>query len=100
MERGTEEQLKETLAEFVKEALSEGKVREADVTDGKTAFGSEKHVKDLERRISELTPWRDRQKKGSDARANYSRIINRLKGELASARRQAAKVAVKSIGGK
>lgn len=76
--------------------LVERRVREADVSDGsRVPHGSSKHVKDLEIRIGSLVSWRDRQKRGSEARANYSRLIQRLKGELASARRAAAKQAVK-----
>jgi len=70
----------------------ERRVREADVSDGsRVPHGSSKHVKDLETRIRSLTTWRDRQKRGSEARANYSRLIQRLKGELASAKRASAK---------
>lgn len=100
MDRGIKDQLKEVLTEFVGEVMEEGRVREADVTGGKATFGSDKHIKDLESRISSLVPWRDRQRKGTDARANYSRIITRLKGELAAARRQAAKQAPTSKEGK
>lgn len=80
-----------TLAEFI-ELVVEAKVREADVSDGsRVPHGSSKHVKDLEARIAGLVTWRDKQKRGSEARANYSRLISRLKGELASAKRAAAK---------
>lgn len=86
--RTTEVQL---LKEIVELTL-EQRVREADVSDGsRVLHGSSKHVKDLEARIKSLSVWRDRCKKGSDARANYARIIQRLKGELASAKRTAAK---------
>lgn len=71
-------------------------MREADVSDGKRVeFGSEKHISDLEKRISGLVMWRDKQRRGSEARANYARIINKLKAELASARKAAAKKAAK-----
>jgi hypothetical protein len=66
--------------------------READIDDGtRVPHGSRKHVKDLERRIANMTAWRDKQKRGSESRANYARLINRLKAELASARRAAEK---------
>lgn len=79
------------LVEFIELAV-EAKVREADVSDGsRVPHGSSKHVKDLEARIASLTGWRDKQKRGSEARANYSRLISRLKGELASAKRAATK---------
>lgn len=79
------------LKEFV-ELCVERKIREVDVSDGsRVPHGSLKHVKDLEQRIASLKTWRDRQKRGSESRANYSRLISRLKGELASAQRNAAK---------
>lgn len=82
---------KQTLDEFI-ELVVERKMREADVSDGsRVPHGSSKHVKDLESRISSLVQWRDKQKRGSEARANYSRLISRLKGELSSARRAAMK---------
>jgi hypothetical protein len=75
------------LLEFV-ELVVEKKVREADVTGGKKVrYGSKKHVKDLEGRIRELDSWRQKHKKGSEHRANYSRVINRLKNELQAAKR-------------
>ena len=83
--------VQESLRALV-ELIVEKKVREADVSDGsKVPHGSSKHIKDLESRIESLSTWRDREKKGSDRRANYARIIQRLKGELASAKRSAAK---------
>ena len=82
---------KQTLDEFI-ELVVERKMREADVSDGsRVPHGSSKHVKDLESRISSLVQWRDKQRRGSEARANYSRLISRLKGELSSARRAAEK---------
>ncbi len=82
------------LDELVTLLAEAGKIREVDLSDGTRAkHGSNKHVKDLGRRISELETWRNKQKRGSEARANYSRLISRLKGELASAKRQAAKKA-------
>jgi hypothetical protein len=81
---------KETLREFV-ELVVEKKVREADLSDGsRSKHGSRKHIRDLERRIKELMLFRDKQKRGSEARANYSRLIGRLKSELASAKRSGA----------
>lgn len=71
-------------------------MREADVSDGsRVPHGSKKHVKDLEARIASLTTWRDKQKRGSESRANYSRLISRLKSELASAKRAADKKKIK-----
>lgn len=85
------QELKELLKEYV-DLLVEKRMREADVSDGsRVKHGSKKHIKDLEHRIASLEMWRNKQKRGSEARANYSRLISRLKGELASARRTAAK---------
>jgi len=83
--------ISEHLREFV-ELFLERKMREADVSDGsRVPHGSSKHIKDLEVRIADLSRWRDKQRRGSEAKANYSRLISRLKGELSSAKRQAAK---------
>jgi len=76
-----------TLDEFIG-LVVERKMREADVSDGsRVPHGSSKHIKDLETRIADLTRWRDKQRKGSEARANYTRVIQRLKAELTSARK-------------
>lgn len=82
------------LKEFISLAV-ESRIKEADVTDGKAEWGSDEHVADLEMRISDLIRWRDKQRRGSEARANYSRLVSRLKGELASAKRRAARKSVK-----
>lgn len=82
----------ETLKQYIHLLINEARLREVDISDGtKVASGSEKHIKDLEVRISDLSKWRDKQKKGSEARANYARLIARLKAELKSAQRIAAK---------
>ena len=76
------------LKEFVRNFLVEKKIREAQLSgDRVTTWGSTEHVSDLQSRIAELSAWRDRQPKGSEARANYARIVQRLKGELRSALR-------------
>jgi hypothetical protein len=83
----------QVLIEYIN-LVVERRVREADISDGsRVPYGSKKHIKDLEARIANLTMWRNKYKRGSEARANYARIINRLKSELASARRAAAKKA-------
>lgn len=70
--------------------MVERRVREADVSDGaRVRFGSRNHVSDLKKRIADLVQWRDRQKRGSEARANYSRLISKLKSELKAAARAA-----------
>ena len=84
------------LKEYISEVITEKRMREVDVSDGsKVPYGSSKHVKDLQTRIADLERWRARQKRGSEARANYSRLISRLKGELASAIKVAKKAAAK-----
>jgi len=70
----------------------ESRLREADVTDGKAPWGSESHISDLEMRIADLIRWRDRQRRGSESRANYSRLVSRLKAELASAKRHSVRL--------
>ena len=81
---------KSELKEYI-ELVVEARLREVDVTDGKAPHGSEKHISDLQRRIEDLIKWRDKQRKGTEARANYARLITRLRAELKSAQRQAAK---------
>lgn len=72
--------------------LSERKTREVQVSDGtKVKYGSLKHVKDLQSRINSLVMWRDQQRRGSEARANYARLVSKLKSELVAAQRFAEK---------
>lgn len=78
---------KQSLREYI-ELVVEQRVREADITgDKRVTFGDVEHIKDLETRITSLTYWRDKQKKGTEARANYARLITRLKSELLAAKR-------------
>lgn len=79
------------LKQFISLVL-ERRLREADVTDGKADWGSDEHVADLKTRIEDLAKWRDRQRKGTEARANYARLIARLRSELKSAERANAKL--------
>jgi len=81
----------EALKSYVS-LLVETRIREADVTDGKAPWGSQEHIEDLEMRIVDLVRWRDRQRRGSEARANYSRLISKLKSELSSAKRHSARL--------
>lgn len=81
---------RETLKEFV-ELVLEKRLREADVTDGKAEWGSDEHIQDLKFRIEDLIKWRDRQRKGTETRANYARLVSRLRAELKSAERANAK---------
>lgn len=83
---------KRLLFEYVKLIAESSKMREADVSDGsRVPWGSQEHIDDLEKRIDDLTNWRNKQRKGTEARANYARLVMRLKAELASAKRQFAK---------
>ena len=81
----------ETLRACVRALLREERLRETDITDGsRVPFGSSEHTVDLEMRIADLERWRDRQRRGSEARANYARLIARLRNELRAAARVAA----------
>ena len=83
--------MRDLLAEYLNLVI-ERMTREADVSDGsRVPRGSLKHIKDLEARIANLSMWRDKQRRGSEARASYARLVHRLKAELASARRAAAR---------
>lgn len=61
-------------------------MREADLSDGsKAEYGSPAHINELEARIRDLEAWRSRQRRGSEQRANYSRLVAQLRKELKSA---------------
>lgn len=80
------------LKEYIALLVTEGAVREADISGDKRApWGSEKHIADIEKRLSDALYWRNKQRKGTEARANYSRLVNNLKSQLASAKRHAEK---------
>jgi hypothetical protein len=88
--------MNDTLKEYVGLFL-ESRLREVDITDGKAIRGSEEHIKDLTMRIESAVLWRDRQSRGSAARANYSSIVSRLRDELASAKRYAEREKSKHV---
>jgi hypothetical protein len=94
-ELGESEADKIDLVEDFIRVLIEGKIRELDTPEGKMVHGSSSHIKSLETRIHALEPWRDSSAKGSEKRANYARLINKLKSELNSAKRAPAKTKVK-----
>lgn len=76
------------LIRGIVKTILEARIRETDITDGtRVPFGSPEHVDDLNARISDLERWRDRQRRGSEARANYARLISALKRELRAAHR-------------
>ena len=79
------------LLEFIELVVEARRMREAEVSGGgRVPHGSKEHVRDLKTRIADMTRWRDSQKKGSEQRANYSRIVSRLKAELRSVTKNAA----------
>jgi hypothetical protein len=85
------------LKDYIR-ALVETRLRETDISDGsRVPFGSKKHVSDLELRIADLERWRDRQRRGSEARANYARLISRLRSELRSAGRYSERKATDTL---
>lgn len=82
--------IEDTIREYAG-LVVEARVREADISgDKKVPFGSAAHVRDLTARIRDASSWRDKQRRGSEARANYSRMIARLRSELKAAERQAS----------
>ncbi len=85
------EELVEVIDAHVRDVIEEKRIREVDVTDGKTQHGSPRHIKDLKVRIADMIAWRNRQPKGTVARDNYARVVARLKAELKSAERVAAR---------
>lgn len=89
---GETKQVQEDLLRSYLSVLLETRLREADVSDGsKVPVGSKKHIEDLGHRIADLVRWRDKEKKGSESRANYTRLINKLRSQLKSAERIAEK---------
>lgn len=86
MKSATRKFLVECIKHYVASELNERRLREYDdvqLHSGDVVkHGSGEHVEDLKRRISELELWRSKQKRGSEVRANYSRLISKLKAEL------------------
>lgn len=82
----------ENLRDYVSLVLEARARPDVKLSNGQTVpFGSLAHTKDLESRIGSLLTWRDGSTRGSERRANYSRLISQLKGELRSARKHAEK---------
>jgi hypothetical protein len=69
----------------------EQKIREVEVAAGKAEWGSVAHINDLEARIEHAIRVRDGQPPRSESRGFYRDFVNRLKRELTSARRIAAR---------
>jgi len=66
----------------------ESKVREITlINDTKVRCGSDEHIKYLEDLLSRLYRERDRYKRGSSTRADYSKACWRTKGRLKRAER-------------
>ena len=73
------------IRDFIRSVLSEAKIKEAEITCGeKVKHGGRKHKQDLKRRIKEIEWARDKYKRGTEKRANYTRILSQLKRELRS----------------
>lgn len=87
-----EKDTKEKLRKYVRLVL-EGRTRsDVQISTGATVpWGSREHIMDLDRRIGELTMWRDSSQRGSDKRANYSRLITQIRSEKRAAIRHAEK---------
>ena len=75
------------LKEYISNVILEFKnLGEVDLPDGSTTkYGSKEHINDIQSNIDNMTRLRNRHKKGSAARENYSRVIARLKNELKKA---------------
>jgi hypothetical protein len=87
----------DALKDYIR-ILVESRLRETDISDGsRVPFGSNKHIADLELRIVDLEKWRDRQRRGSETRANYARLISRLRAELRSAERYSERKATETV---
>lgn len=84
------------LREFVSLTIVEAKIKdlgEVDLADGRrSAYGSPDHINDIQETIASVTRARNRHKKGSAARENYSRAISRLKVELSKAQKHAESI--------
>lgn len=80
---------KQTLKEYIKLVIAEArKLREADISDDKKVpWGSDDHVADLEKRVSNAEYWKNKHPRGSAKRSHYQTILTHLKNELKSARR-------------
>lgn len=73
------------LVQFIRESLTEAKIRETEITGGKKVKrGSREHKADLKRRIKDLEWARNKYKRGTEKRANYNRVLSHLKRELRS----------------
>ena len=80
------------LERYVELLLEKRRERFVEISSGESvAWGSEAHLADLDERILYMSRWRNKHPKGSAARENYSRIVQRLKGEARSARNQNVK---------
>ena len=84
-----------TLIEYIKltvlnqsKLISEARLREAEISgDRKVPWGSDDHVSDLEKRISDVEYWKNKCPRGSEKRSYYRGVLSHLKNELKSARK-------------
>lgn len=83
----------ENLLKELVSRIVEGKLREMEdieISDGRyVKYGSNEHLEDIDKCIADMTRIRNRHKKGSAARENYSRALSRLKVEREKALKRA-----------
>jgi hypothetical protein len=75
--------VKNLISEFVVLMLEQRKIREIETSNGTIALeGSAAHISDLQEKIEMLERMKKRQPRGSSARADHARVVQRLKREL------------------
>jgi len=81
----TKRHLKHIISESVKTHKIENDIQ---LSNGKSdKFGSKRHIKDLKLRIADMTRYRDRQRRGSEARATFQNAVKSIRRELKAAQR-------------
>lgn len=79
--------VKNLISEFVVLMLEQRKIREIETSNGTIVpEGSAAHISDLQEKIEMLERMKKRQPRGSSARADHARVVQRLKSELRQAR--------------
>lgn len=78
------------LKEYISLILSEGKLREAEISgDRKVPWGCQDHIDDLQSRVSDAEYWRNKHPRGSVKRYHWGTVLRQLKEELKSAKKSA-----------
>jgi hypothetical protein len=78
--------VKNLISEFVVLMLEQRKIREIETSNGTIVpEGSAAHISDLQEKIEMLERMKKRQPRGSSARADHARVVQRLKSELRQA---------------